>query len=595
MNDVPARGTAPGVPCTMTNTPPAAIWSIELEVESGGQARVYKVRDPSSGRTCALKVPRTSDRAAVARLGREGAQLASVRHPNLVAVVGMVELGDRPALLLEWVEGSSLADVLGSVWWSPDRVDEIALPLLSAVSALHGAGLVHRDIKAHNVVVAGSPSEGLRPVLIDLGFARGEDCPRHTCTDDMVGSEDWAAPEQLRGAEPDPTADVWSLGVLLYRMATGAEPFPDEGDLLDRYRARAAGRFVDPRVARADLCERRAAILRAALDPDPARRPRDAGDLLARWVAGSVADPPQRQPGALFTGEQYTSRRGRVHCIPMTLRTAGSWQLETLIGEGACGGVWRARHARLGTLAAAKVFRASDADRALNEAEALRRVRSEHVVRLLDCVWDPAPVIVTELVEGVSLEAWVDKRGVLPVPLWQRLGLGLLSGLRDLHAAGVLHGDLTPANVLIGTSGHGFDVRIADLGLARYAGGRSVDGSIGTLGFAAPEQVLDPSGIDVRADLFGAAAVLYFAATGGAVFDGSCRWDRVLATVEGLHCPLGQQRPDLPPALVAAVDVALSAEPRHRFIDAETLLRAWRSPGSRGDRSWPDVASLAPP
>ncbi|MCA9490409.1 MAG: serine/threonine protein kinase [Myxococcales bacterium] len=595
MVDVPAPGTALGVPCANTNTPTDPTWTVEHEVDAGGQARVYKVRDPSSGRTCALKVPRTSDRAAVARLRREGAQLASVRHPNLVAVVGLVELGDRPALLLEWLEGSSLAEVLSQAWWSTDRVDAIALPLLAAVRALHDVGLVHRDIKAHNVIVSGSPTETLHPVLIDLGFARGEAFSRHTCSDDMVGSEDWAAPEQLRGAEPHPTADVWSLGVLLYRLATGCEPFPDEGSLLERYRARAEGRFVPPRVVRPDLCERRAAILESALDPDPARRPRDAGDLLALWTSGRPTDPPIRQPSALFTGEQYTSAPIRVDWRPMMLRTAGSWQLETLIGEGAHGGVWRARHIRLGTVAAAKVYRTASADRAIAEAEALRRVRSEHVIGLLDHVWEPAPVLVTELVEGVSLQSWVDEHGVLTPALWQRLGLGLLSGLRDLHDAGVIHGDLTPANVLVGTSDERFEVRIADLGHARYAGACVDVGSVGTLGFAAPEQVLDPARIDVRTDLFGAAAVLYFAATGAAVFDGSCRWDRILATVEGLHCPLAERRPDLSPELVAGVDLALTPERRHRLVDVDALLSAWRaSPSVRVESPWPAL-EVAPP
>jgi serine/threonine-protein kinase len=205
---------------------------VERVVARGEMSLVYQARREGGGERLALKVLRTEygfSASALRRFQQEVALLRRVRHPHVVALREAGELEDgRPWLAMEWVEGPTLARWLASR--GRLEVGE-ALPLVAqlcgALEASHQAGLVHRDLKAQNVLVREGPG-GAELVLVDFGIARplepGPDSP-HTSTGRVLGTPVALAPEQIRGGAVGARTDVYGLGVLLYQLLSGQLPF----------------------------------------------------------------------------------------------------------------------------------------------------------------------------------------------------------------------------------------------------------------------------------------------------------------------------------------------------------------------------------
>lgn len=201
---------------------------------AGGFSAVYRVWHPGSRRTAALKVLHQELWGSAVETGRfeqEVRVLQRVQHPALVELLGHGRLQDgRPYLLLEWLEGRPLSEELERR--SPFSMGEalaISDELAGALAALHQAGVVHRDVKAANVMYgAGAASPQVK--LIDFGLAqlltpraRGSAGP--DAGEAVVGTPDSMAPEQILNLPVDARTDVYALGVLLYQMVTGQSPF----------------------------------------------------------------------------------------------------------------------------------------------------------------------------------------------------------------------------------------------------------------------------------------------------------------------------------------------------------------------------------
>jgi hypothetical protein len=218
-------------------------------VGSGGMATVWRARDTRLRRTVAIKRPNLGARAAVdaARFEREARAAATVAHPNVVAVhdAGVDDAG--PYLVMELVDGPSLA----SADVPADRVARIGVEVASALAALHAAGVVHGDVKPANILL--SP-DGAK--LTDFGIARAADDTVTMSSPGVVfGTPAYAAPETLSHAERTPAADVYSLAAVLYEALTGSRWNAAQG----------ATRAMPPRAW--------ARVLEPALSPDPTRRP----------------------------------------------------------------------------------------------------------------------------------------------------------------------------------------------------------------------------------------------------------------------------------------------------------------------------------
>ena len=257
-----------------------------LERIGGGTGGVvYRAWDPRLERDVALKLicaPSNADAAWTAVVISEGRHLARVRHPGVVAIYDAERIGPWVGLTMEYLRGRTLEARLAAEGPLPvgDAVTAVA-QVCRALSAVHESGLVHRDVKASNVI---HTSDG-RVVLVDFGTGhmRGDGAST------PAGTPLYLAPEVLRGDAATPRSDVYSAGVLLYRLLTGVFPVA-AASLAELLSAHARGSQPDVREVRPELSKSLANVVKAALSPHPDGRPATAGDL-ANALEAAVAPP----------------------------------------------------------------------------------------------------------------------------------------------------------------------------------------------------------------------------------------------------------------------------------------------------------------
>ncbi|MGW0535435.1 serine/threonine-protein kinase [Streptomyces sp. NPDC003032] len=196
---------------------------------------VWRARDDVLGREVAVKevrapagLPASEVDRLYARLEREAWAAARIPHRNVVTVYDVATEEGRPWIVMEIVRGLSLSDVLDAEGaLTPQRAARIGAEVLAALRAAHDAGVLHRDVKPGNVLLA---NDG-RVVLTDFGIAMVEGSSALTMTGEVVGSPEFLAPERALGHRPGPASDLWSLGVLLYAAVEGSSPFRQDTPL----------------------------------------------------------------------------------------------------------------------------------------------------------------------------------------------------------------------------------------------------------------------------------------------------------------------------------------------------------------------------
>ncbi|MFJ5261400.1 serine/threonine-protein kinase [Streptomyces sp. NPDC088387] len=241
----------------------------------GGMGTVWRAEDETLGRTVAVKelrfpsnIDEEEKRRLITRTLREAKAIARIRNNSAVTVFDVVEEDDRPWIVMELVEGKSLAEVIREDGLlEPKRAAEVGLAVLDVLRSAHRQGILHRDVKPSNVLIA----EDGRVVLTDFGIAQVEGDPSITSTGMLVGAPSYISPERARGHKPGPAADLWSLGGLLYAAVEGAPPY-DKGSAIATLTAVMTEPLEEPKNA-GPLAE----VIRGLLTKDPLKRLDDVG------------------------------------------------------------------------------------------------------------------------------------------------------------------------------------------------------------------------------------------------------------------------------------------------------------------------------
>jgi serine/threonine-protein kinase len=308
-------------------------YSVDRELGRGGMGVVYLATDPRLDRRVAIKaLPEhlAADPERLARFEREAKTLASLSHANVAGIYGVEEHAGRRYLVLEYVEGETLAERLDRGALPIDEALEIADQIAAGVEAAHDAGVIHRDLKPGNVIVT---PDG-RAKVLDFGLARSEESTSAsgssmsptltspagspTVPGVIMGTAAYMSPEQARGRRVDRRADIWSFGVMLYEMLTGASPFV--GETVSDSIGAILHKNIDldrlppgtPRQVRH--------VLRRCLERDKDKRYRDIGDarldlrMRAPSVDAQAGAPVRPRPAALVA-----------MALAMVVVGAGAW------------------------------------------------------------------------------------------------------------------------------------------------------------------------------------------------------------------------------------------------------------------------------
>jgi serine/threonine protein kinase len=258
-------------------------YRIERELGRGGMATVHLAHDEELGRPVAVKVLAdhlADDDAFRARFLREARLAGQLTHPNLVRVYDAGEADGRPFIVMEYVPGTSLADVERL---PVDRIVDLGVQACAGLQHAHEAGLVHRDVKPANLLVR---DDGVLKIA-DFGIARGPESTRHTQVGTLLGTAAYLAPEQIAGADATAASDVYSLGAVLYELLTGRPPYSFSS--LAELAAKQSDGLIEPvRDAEPGVPVEVEAAVMHALARDPRFRPLSAAEL-----GQELAAPPR--------------------------------------------------------------------------------------------------------------------------------------------------------------------------------------------------------------------------------------------------------------------------------------------------------------
>jgi serine/threonine protein kinase len=522
----------------------------------GGHAIVWRARDRLMRTMVAVKILRALDPDWQRRFALEAEVMANLHHVNVVRAIARGRTPEgQPYVVLELVEGQSLRARLDGVGPLPWReVIEIGIQAAAALTALHSRGVIHRDVKPGNLMRTIDDGGGLVIKLIDFGVARlnsdwdelpgaTPETPRRRTDAGMAIGTPAYMPMEAGLVPPNERFDVYSLGVTLYELCTGALPGIDP--------VRPLGEVNPVCDAPADL----AVVLAAALALEPGDRTQTAAEL-GRALAAVRAAHPEHRPSSLFDGR---------------------YERLAVMGTGARGEVFHAVHRGSGHEVALKLLRSAhsdDAHRFRREAQLLAMLDHPCIPRFYDYVQiAETPYISMARAPGVPAVKFcrLTDANRLSFAEVAQVGLQLAGVLAHVHARGILHRDVNANNVLIDLQ-RSPRVMLLDFGNAALteqffnvvAGRRYLtppesrvvipDGGIETLAWAAPE-ARARQGFTDKSDVYSLGLLLFRLLTGTMpmtkgqdapvsprVYARACPEDLAFAVLSALN-PNPQERP----------------------------------------------------
>ncbi len=580
----------------------------------GGMGSVYRAEHVLMGDTWAVKL--LAEELAhrpelVARFVDEARAAAKVRHRNLIRVYNVDRTADGVCyLVMEYLEGSSLSRFSGASGPLPaGTVVRLIAQIASALRAIHEHGIVHRDVKPDNVMLIDRNGDAQFPMLLDLGVAHlgTHSTGPGTQTGAVIGTPSYMAPEQLLGEGVGPSADLFSLGVMAYEMATGGwYPWQRDGETRSDYfnltptaiyRRQQSEAPVDPRRRVVTMGDAFARALLAPLDLDANRRPKDERAYVVA-LGGAVPGDEVTPDGITIIDEHARDLLSADHQLetiravaPVILASPGSdarYVLGEKLGAGGMAEVFAAQVVGvagferpvaikrvLPELAAQPAF----ASMFIAEARIASRLSHPNIVSVSDFRQDDQGrlFLVMEYVDGCDLAALVEA-GPLSIPVIIYIVAEMLRGLGYAHGRvdsvtggqGLVHRDVSPHNVLISREG---EVKVGDFGLSRAtdSGGRALTGTVrGKAAYMAPEQARGEA-LDRRTDLFAAGIVAWELLSRAPLFTGNMSETMASVLFKDITLP-SVLLTGVPPDVEAVVMKLLRREASERYQTAEAAI-----------------------
>ncbi len=610
------------------------------QIARGGMGEVFLATTggiEGAERPCVVKIIRrehADDRSFLARFLDEARIQAQLQHPGVAQVLeASTDSSGKPFVVVEYVEGRNLGEVrtrarqLGVRLGWADAV-AVAVALGEALCHVHERldadgrplSIVHRDLSPQNVMVG----YGGDVKLIDFGTARGENRRCHTVSGVVFAKPGYVAPEVANNQPGGAPSDLYAFGIMLWELVAGRRFL--SGDASEHLAAVAKGdRKPTPLTGLVDAPRELDGIIARLTRPRIADRYPSAREALSDLVlllkrAPSLADGERgvrarvaNVMGRLYPAEPARSRSEFARLVAAARRSdvrprttlptpspapvseaedpallpGTRYRLVRELGRGAMGVVYEAFHVDIGRVVALKVLPGEHAtsarfsERLRAEARAIAKLRHEHLVTLYDfgLSADGRPYYAMELLEGETLETYMDREKGMDWREAARLTIQACRALEVAHRAGVIHRDIKPANLYLTRAG---SLKLLDFGVAKAesdpetsaprSGALSV---VGTPEYMAPEQASGGKA-DERSDVYALGAVLYELVTG--------RLPHVAPSTVALidaknrkECESPRQRAPkrgLPRMLDEAISRSLERHPEQRFQSAAELRQA---------------------
>jgi serine/threonine-protein kinase len=266
----------------MPDSPSQTILHDRYELKSliarGGMAEVYLAHDTMLDRRVAVKIlfpEYAREQSFVERFRREAQAAANLNHPNIVAIYDWGQSDGTYFIVMEYVEGQSLREMLAANGpLDSDEIAEYAVDISSALAYAHQHGVVHRDVKPGNILI----TENGKVKVTDFGIARAGTSESLTQTGSVMGTATYFSPEQAQGYAVDGRSDIYSLGIVMYELATGAAPFTADTPIAVAFK-HVSEKLVPPSVRNPDIAEDFEAIIVKCLQKEPDQRYSNANDL----------------------------------------------------------------------------------------------------------------------------------------------------------------------------------------------------------------------------------------------------------------------------------------------------------------------------